>query len=76
VVLHRRECKDMIIATCGHTLTEDEDQGINCSLMGYTRENTRCIEYVTYCTGCYLRAVKDGSVLFDEGEENKWLGGK
>jgi hypothetical protein len=66
----------MIIATCGHALTEDEDQGINCSLMGYTRENTRCIEYVTYCTGCYLRAVKDGSVLFDEGEENKWLGGK
>ena len=66
----------MIIATCGHTLTEDEDQGINCSLMGYTRENTRCIEYVTYCTGCYLRAVKDGSVLFDESEENKWLGGK
>lgn len=66
----------MIIATCGHTLTEDEDQGINCSLMGYTREDNRCIKYVTYCTKCYLRAVKDGSVLFDEGEENKWLGGK
>ena len=66
----------MIIATCGHTLTEDEDQGINCSLGGYTREGNRCIEYVCYCTECYNEAVKDGIVLFDEGEENKWVGGK
>ena len=72
----RRKCKNMIVATCGHTLTEEEDLGINCTLMGYTRENTRCIDYVSYCTECYLRAVKDGLVLFNKDEENKWLGGK
>jgi hypothetical protein len=64
----------MIIATCGHALTQEEDMGINCSIKAYTRENTRCIEYVCYCTDCYNHAVKDGYVLFDEGEENKWMG--
>ena len=64
----------MIIATCGHKLKEEEELGINCTLAGYTREGDRCLEYVCYCKECYDQSVKDGIVLFDEGEENKWIG--
>ena len=62
----------MIIATCGHS-TDTMNDLINCSLGGYTHEGDRCVEYVCYCKKCYGEAIKDGIVLFDEGEENKWL---
>ena len=67
---------NMIIASCGHKLTEEENLGINCTLANYTREGTRCLEYVCYCKRCYDDVVSEGLVLFNEGEENKWLGGK
>ena len=62
----------MITLTCGHTV-KDFDNPINCSLGGYTPEGDRCVEYVVYCKKCYGEAIKDGIVLFDEDEENKWL---
>jgi hypothetical protein len=64
----------MIIATCGHSV-DDIDDLVNCSLTDYTHEGDRAIAYVLYCKMCYTKAHKDGYVLYDEGEENKWLKG-
>lgn len=65
----------MITATCGHKV-EHISHLWECTLAGYTVKGDRCLEYVSYCKQCYDEAVKDGIVLFDEGEENKWLGDK
>ena len=65
----------MIIATCRHKV-EDSDDLWTCALAGYTKIGDRCVEYVSYCKACYDEACKDGIVLYDEGEENKWLGDK
>ena len=65
---------NVITATCGHQLQSFDDL-VNCSLTDYTREGTRAVAYVSYCKQCYKQACKEGYVLFDEGEENKWLGG-
>jgi len=62
----------MIIATCGHQV-DDVDELVNCSLTEYSREGDRAIAYVSYCKMCYEEACKGGYVLYDEGEENKWL---
>jgi len=42
----------------------------------YDEHNQRCVYYVTVCEDCYDNYEKDGIVLHDEGEENKWLGVK
>lgn len=65
----------MIEGSCGHTV-EHMSHLWDCTLAEYNRKHERCLSYVSYCKECYDRAVKDGIVLFDEGEENKWLGGK
>ena len=61
-----------LTATCGHTLQSFDDI-VHCSLTDYTREGDRAIAYVSYCKICYERACKEGYVLYDKGEENKWL---
>ena len=63
-----------IIATCGHDV-EHISHLWDCTLAEYDRKNKRCLSYVSYCKECYDQAVLDGIVLFDQGEENKWLGG-
>lgn len=65
----------MIIATCGHEV-EHISHLWYCTIAEYNRKNERCLSYVCYCKKCYDEAEEDGMVLFDEGEENKWLGGK
>jgi len=63
----------MITLTCGHTV-EDIDDANDIALASYNREHKRCVDYVSYCVACYEDAKQAGFVLFDEGEENKWLG--
>ena len=65
----------MIQGSCGHTV-EHISHLWYCTLGEYNRKNERSLAYVAYCKQCYDQAIKDGIVLFDEGEENKWLGGK
>lgn len=62
-----------VVATCGHEVDEVDDL-IDAALQGYTREDQRCIDYVTLCRECYTMYKTDGIVLFGAGEENKWLG--
>ena len=63
----------MITCTCGHTV-DDMDDTVNCSIRGWSRDYTPSVYYVCYCVPCYEDAKQAGDVLFDEGEENKWLG--
>jgi len=63
----------MITCTCGHTV-DDMDDTVNCSIRGWSRDYTPSVDYVCYCVACYEDAKQAGFVLFDEGEENKWLG--
>jgi hypothetical protein len=65
----------MIIASCGHKV-ESLDDLVNCSLAAHSRSGHRCIEYVSVCEGCFDWYKREGVVLFDAGEENKWLGCK
>jgi hypothetical protein len=50
------------------------DDTVNCSIRGWSRDYTPSVDYVCYCVACYEDAKQAGFVLFDEGEENKWLG--
>lgn len=62
----------MIIATCGHAV-DDIDDIVTCSIQGWSRESTPCVNYVSYCHKCYDRAVNDDIVLYNEKEEMDWL---
>lgn len=64
-----------VIATCGHAV-EDLDDLIHLSLASYARDASRAVSFVCYCSACADRARRDGEVLYDQGEENKWLGGQ
>lgn len=64
-----------IILTCGHKI-EDFDDEIQCAVAGYSRSFGRAVFYKSLCKQCYDEYEKDGMILHDEGEENKWLGGK
>jgi hypothetical protein len=50
------------------------DNTVYCSIRGWSRDYTPSVDYVCYCVPCYEDAKQAGFVLFDEGEENKWLG--
>jgi hypothetical protein len=62
----------MITGSCGHTV-EDMSQLMDCSIGDYDEYNQRCVYYVTVCKDCHDKYEKDGIILYDEGEENKWL---
>ena len=57
--------------TCGHNA--DAEEFNDTALRGYTREDERCVDYVTLCRECYTIYKTDGLVLFSTSEENKWL---
>lgn len=64
-----------IIASCGHEV-EHLSHLWNYSVAGYSRDCSRAVHYMALCKQCYDEYEKDGMILHDEGEENKWLGGK
>lgn len=64
-----------IIASCGHKI-QDFDDEIHCSVAGYAKDCSRAVFYMVVCKQCHDEYKKDGMILYDEGEENKWLGGK
>ena len=63
-----------VIATCGHAV-KDLDDLVDLSLASYARDGGRAVSFVSYCSECAELARRDGEVLYDQGEENKWLGG-
>ena len=65
----------MIIASCGHEV-EHISHLRDCTVAAYTREGNRALEYTSLCKECYDWHEREGLVLHDEGEENKWVNGK
>ena len=66
----------MQIASCGHTLKEDDD-GHQVAVKGYTREDKRCVNYMTMCNDCvsvYSTEYLD-CILNTEEEQHRWLRG-
>jgi len=62
-----------IRATCGHEV-ENIDDLKTVALAEYSRLNQRCVSYSSVCESCYKKAELEGIILYDQGEENKWLG--
>lgn len=65
-----------VIASCGHTLREDEgDGGMGWSLAikSHSREWDRAVMYGVYCTACRDRYMAEGLVLLSEKAERRWL---
>ena len=62
----------MIIASCGHEV-EHISHLWNCTIMAYSRENNRALEYTSLCKECYDLHENEGLVLHNEGEENEYL---
>lgn len=61
-----------IIASCGHEV-EHLSHLWNYSVGDYDRDGSRAVSYMSLCKECYDEHEKDGLILHDEGEENKWL---
>jgi hypothetical protein len=62
----------MIILTCGHEV-ESYDAANDIITQGYTRENTKCINYMVVCNEC-LKEYKESGELFESDEAaTEWL---
>lgn len=59
----------MIIATCGHKVTEETENFINTK--DYSRGGDRVVSSQTVCNEC-LSLYKD-EILYTKKQEEKWL---
>jgi hypothetical protein len=62
----------MITATCGHTLTEEEDMGYPVIVKSSARDGSRAVDYLTVCAVCRDWWHTTDAVL-EPGTENEWL---
>jgi hypothetical protein len=62
----------VITATCGHTLTEEEDLGFPITVKSLSREGSRAVDYLTVCAKCREWWHTTDAVL-EPGTENEWL---
>ena len=62
-----------IYGTCGHELSIERDAVSGVAVKGYMREGDRCIDFRSLCADCEADYEKDGMVLHNKEEENKWL---
>ena len=62
-----------VIATCGHTLTKQEDMGINIMVKDQHKDGSKAVSYIVVCTKCYEWYKKEGIILRTEKKADKWL---
>ncbi len=62
-----------IYGTCGHELSIEREAVSGVSVKGCTREGESCVDFRSLCADCEADYEKDGMVLHNEEEENKWL---
>lgn len=55
-----------IVASCGHTLTPEEDLGIQVCWLEYDDEFDQSLICATYCRACYEEAQKANYLLTQE----------
>lgn len=67
----------MIVASCGHTLMENEGLGIQLALKDVDREGNRVVRHEAVCQFCNNRYINDTTlVLRTKTEQKMWLSGK
>ncbi len=63
----------MIIASCGHTLTDNEDLGKMIAVKSYTREGKRAIDNLVVCDKCLRDYENNNQLVKSKTEENEWF---
>lgn len=61
--------------SCGHEV-QDMTDGFDVSPADYDELGEACVVYAWVCGSCRDLAHREGRLLYDQGEENKWLGRK
>ena len=56
----------VIVASCGHELTEEENFGKGICTWAYDREMNKCLEYGSVCDKCYEFYQKAGALVSEE----------
>lgn len=62
-----------IRASCGHEV-EHLSHLWDYSVKEYTAEGNPAIAYVALCKDCFDYLAQEGQILYNEDEENEWLG--
>lgn len=62
-----------IIASCGHTLTDEEDIGWSVSIKDYDREGEHAVTYQTLCRACLFDYLGENLILHTEKDEEEWI---
>lgn len=52
------------------------DQCVTVTIADYDEYGDRAVLYGWYCQACRDLAHREGRLLYNEGEENKWLGSR
>ncbi len=63
-----------VIATCGHTLTEEEELGTTIAVKSYCKDGSKAIDYPTVCNKCLKWYRKKRFELRTEEQRERWLG--
>lgn len=63
----------MIIATCGHDVSNEKEQGIMMAFAEYFREGGRAVGYPVVCEKCFEERKGWDSYLPTPKDENNWL---
>lgn len=63
----------MVIATCGHTLTEKENMGTTIYVKEYSNDGTKAISYKTLCDKCVKMYRKNKLELKTQQERDNWF---
>lgn len=63
----------MIIATCGHQLTEAEDFGTMIAVKQYARDGGKAVGFPVVCDKC-LKWYKRKKLILNNQQQAEWLG--
>ena len=62
-----------VIATCGHTLTEEKGLGTTIAVKDYCKDGSKAIGYPTLCNKCLKWYREKKLELKTEEEQERWL---
>ncbi len=63
----------MVVASCLHTLTEQEGLGINIIAKSFDRAGQHAISYMVVCTKCFEWHRKKRLLLNTKEAQDKWM---
>jgi hypothetical protein len=63
----------MIIATCGHDVSNEKEQGIMMAFAEYSRMGERAVGYPVVCEKCFQERREWNEYLPTKEDEDNWL---